>query len=150
MPYIEEGGLVPKIPCLKSFLIPEGQLTNEDVMAQLKEMKRPADLKAEKEKSEKSLQKIMNPATIRAQAQKMAEMQRNLIPSSGIEGSRGRVIKEPESGIFYYHGNFDLVFQREEEFHLASTTAQLIRLQGAIQRGTPEAEEMFKKMKLTM
>nr|GFD39765.1 hypothetical protein [Tanacetum cinerariifolium] len=44
----------------------------EDVMAQLKEMKRLADLKVEKEKSEKYLKKILNPATIRAQTQKMA------------------------------------------------------------------------------
>ncbi|GJX91963.1 hypothetical protein Tco_0345289 [Tanacetum coccineum] len=73
MPYIEENGLVLKIPSLKSFVIPEGQLTNEDVMAQVKEMKRVDDLKAEKKKSEKFLQKILNPATIRAQAQKMAE-----------------------------------------------------------------------------
>ncbi|GKC05894.1 hypothetical protein Tco_0997504 [Tanacetum coccineum] len=182
----------------------KGQLTQEDVMAQLKEMKRLADLKVEKEKSEKSLQKIMNHATIRAQAQKMAEseakrkkmlddynhqishrvdqlpitkisykwvltqtkalgvlpspelstfgisaddrkrkrsleilqevfmkenivvngMQRNLIPPPCIEGSRGRVIREPESGIFYYNG--------------------------AIQRGTPEVEEMFKKLELTI
>ncbi|GJY77097.1 hypothetical protein Tco_0482213 [Tanacetum coccineum] len=72
MPFMEEGGLIPKITSLKSFVIPEGKLTNEDVMAQVKEMKRLANLKAEKEKSEKSLQKIMNPATIRAQAQKMA------------------------------------------------------------------------------
>ncbi|GKD93901.1 hypothetical protein Tco_1373738 [Tanacetum coccineum] len=39
MPFMEEGGLVPKIPSFKSFVIPEGELTNEDVMAQLKEMK---------------------------------------------------------------------------------------------------------------
>ncbi|GKA14807.1 hypothetical protein Tco_0694453 [Tanacetum coccineum] len=45
----------------------------EDVMAQLKEMKILADLKAEKEKSEKSWKKILNPATIKAQTQKMAE-----------------------------------------------------------------------------
>ncbi|GJU09760.1 hypothetical protein Tco_1132156 [Tanacetum coccineum] len=37
----------------------------------------------------------------------------------------------------------------EEEFHLA-ITAQLIRTQSAIQRGTLEAKEMFKKMKLTI
>ncbi|GJX13790.1 hypothetical protein Tco_0205548 [Tanacetum coccineum] len=43
--------------------------------------------------------------------------------------------------------NYDLAFQKEEEFHVA-TTAQLIRLQNAIQRGTPEAEEMFKKLDL--
>nr|GEW73355.1 hypothetical protein [Tanacetum cinerariifolium] len=133
-----------QIPSFKSFVILEGKLTNEDVMALVKEMKRLADLKAEKEKSEKSLQKIMNPATIRAQAQKMAE---NLIPPPCIKGSRGRVIREPKSRIFYYNGNFDLVFQREEEFHLA-TTVELIRLHGAIQRGTLEVEEMFKKMKL--
>ncbi|GJT43495.1 hypothetical protein Tco_0952210 [Tanacetum coccineum] len=73
MLFIEEGGSIPKILSFKSFLIPEGQLTQEDVMAQLKEMKRLADLKAEKETSEKSLQKIMNHATIRAWAKKMAD-----------------------------------------------------------------------------
>nr|GEU37329.1 hypothetical protein [Tanacetum cinerariifolium] len=73
MPYMEKAGLVSKIPCLKSFVIPEGKLTNKDIMAQVKEMKRLADLKAEKEKSEKSLQKTINPATIMAQAQKMVE-----------------------------------------------------------------------------
>ncbi|GJT96985.1 hypothetical protein Tco_1092503 [Tanacetum coccineum] len=39
MPFMEEGGSVPKIPSFKSFVIPEGELTNEDVMVQLKEMK---------------------------------------------------------------------------------------------------------------
>ncbi|GKD28360.1 hypothetical protein Tco_1239138 [Tanacetum coccineum] len=73
MPFLEEEGSAPKIPNFKSFVIPEGQLTQEDVMAHLKEMKRLADLKVEKEKSEKSLKKILNPATIRARTQKMAE-----------------------------------------------------------------------------
>ncbi|GKF70350.1 hypothetical protein Tco_0203407, partial [Tanacetum coccineum] len=41
-------------------------LSREKVMAQLKEMKRLADLKAEKKKSEKFLKKILNPTTIRA------------------------------------------------------------------------------------
>ncbi|GJV52316.1 retrovirus-related pol polyprotein from transposon TNT 1-94 [Tanacetum coccineum] len=66
MPFLEEGGSAPKIPIFKSFVIPEGQLTLEDIMAQLKEMKRLVDLKVEKEKSKKSLKKILNPATIRA------------------------------------------------------------------------------------
>ncbi|GJU55334.1 hypothetical protein Tco_1229048 [Tanacetum coccineum] len=73
MPFMEEGGSAPKISSLKSFVIPEEPLSQEKVMAQLKEMKRLADLKAEKEKSEKFLKKILNPATIRAQTQKMAE-----------------------------------------------------------------------------
>ncbi|GKE34846.1 hypothetical protein Tco_1454168 [Tanacetum coccineum] len=41
------------------------------------------------------------------------------------------------------------VFQRENEFHLA-TTVQLIRQQSAIQRGTLEAEEMLKKLEYTI
>ncbi|GJU64091.1 putative reverse transcriptase domain-containing protein [Tanacetum coccineum] len=73
MPFIEEGGSVTKMPNFMPFSTPDGQMTNDDVMAQLKEIKRLADLKAEKEKFEKSLKKILNPATIKAQAQKMAE-----------------------------------------------------------------------------
>ncbi|GJX42248.1 hypothetical protein Tco_0257238 [Tanacetum coccineum] len=76
-------------------------------------------------------------------------MHRNLVPPPGVEGPRGLVIREPESGIFFYNGNFNLVFQREEEFHLA-TIVQLIRTQSAIQRDTLEAEEMFKKLELTI
>nr|GEW47334.1 hypothetical protein [Tanacetum cinerariifolium] len=76
-------------------------------------------------------------------------MHRNLVPPLGIEGRQGLVIREPESGIFFYNRNWDLVFQREEEFHLA-TTSLLIRLERSIQRGTPEAEEMFRKLELTI
>ncbi|GJX17157.1 hypothetical protein Tco_0217989 [Tanacetum coccineum] len=72
-----------------------------------------------------------------------------LVPPPGFEGRKGLVIKEPESGIFFYNGNFDLVFQREEVFHLATTT-QLIRLHNSIQRGSPKAEEMFAKLVLTI
>ncbi|GKC55087.1 hypothetical protein Tco_1077832 [Tanacetum coccineum] len=214
MSFMEEGGSVPKIPSFKSFVIPKGQLTNEDVMAQVKEMKRLADLKAEKEKSEKlktlgfsewlevhalaskskGKSNDLLPQSLKAkfewvltQARKLGVlplpelstfgisvddkkrkrsleilqevfvkenivvdgMHWNIIPPLGVEGIKGLVIKVPESGIFYYNGNFDLAFQREEEFHLA-TTAQLIRLHDAIQRGTLEAEEMFKKIGLTI
>ncbi|GKD02466.1 hypothetical protein Tco_1177440 [Tanacetum coccineum] len=45
MPFIEEGGSVPKMPNLKSFVLPEGTLSQEKFMDQLKEMKRLADLK---------------------------------------------------------------------------------------------------------
>nr|GEW85662.1 hypothetical protein [Tanacetum cinerariifolium] len=52
----------------------EGLLSQEDVMSHLKEMKRLADLKAKKEKSEESLKKLLkNSAIIRAQKQKMVE-----------------------------------------------------------------------------
>ncbi|GJQ98090.1 hypothetical protein Tco_0009229 [Tanacetum coccineum] len=66
MPFMEEGGSAPKILSLKSFVVIKEPLSQEKVMAQLKEMKRLADLKAKKEKSEKFLKKILNPATIRA------------------------------------------------------------------------------------
>ncbi|GKD56258.1 hypothetical protein Tco_1289645, partial [Tanacetum coccineum] len=73
MPYIKEGGSVPKMPKLKSFITSDGQLTPEDIIAQVKEMKRLADLKAENEKLEESLKRIMNPVNIKAQAQKIGE-----------------------------------------------------------------------------
>ncbi|GKE31093.1 hypothetical protein Tco_1450415 [Tanacetum coccineum] len=76
---------------------------------------------------------------------KVDGMYRNLISPQVFLGSKGLVITEPELGIFFLNGNFDLVFQREEEFHLA-TTAQLIRLQNGIQRVTPEAEDMYMKL----
>ncbi|GKE08438.1 hypothetical protein Tco_1411989, partial [Tanacetum coccineum] len=50
----ERRGSAPKISSLKSFVIPKEPLSQEKLMAQLKEMKRLTDLKAEKEKSEKA------------------------------------------------------------------------------------------------
>nr|GEV22983.1 RNA-directed DNA polymerase, eukaryota [Tanacetum cinerariifolium] len=61
----------------------------------------------------------------------MDRIHRNLVPPLGILPLEGLVISEPESRIFYYNGNFDLVFQRESEFHLA-TPPQLIRIHNAI------------------
>ncbi|GJW62638.1 retrovirus-related pol polyprotein from transposon TNT 1-94 [Tanacetum coccineum] len=72
-------------------------------------------------------------------------MHRNLVPTSGVVASEGLVIKEPKSGIFFYNSNFDLVFQREEEFHLA-TTPRLIRIQNAIRRNSSEAKEIYNKL----
>nr|GEZ56252.1 retrovirus-related Pol polyprotein from transposon TNT 1-94 [Tanacetum cinerariifolium] len=71
---------------------------------------------------------------------------KNIAPPPSVEGRRGLVIHEQ---FFYYNGNFDLVFQRESEFHLA-TTVQLVRLQNVIIRDTSEAEEMYKLMELEM
>nr|GEW27411.1 hypothetical protein [Tanacetum cinerariifolium] len=250
------------MPKLKSSITPDGQLTQDDIIAQVKEMKRPADLKAKKEKSKEYLKRIMNPINIKAHAQKITEyeakrtkmlseyndyinhkvdelpitkinyrvnsfkeatititrandplnvtvhersrlktigfsewleakalgippphklstfgvsiddkkrkrslviqnevfvnkdivvggMHRNQVPPPGVEGRKGLVNREPESRIFFYNGNFDLVFQREEEFHLA-TTSQLIRLHKSFQMGSPEAEEIFAKLEMTI
>ncbi|GJV77156.1 hypothetical protein Tco_1508740 [Tanacetum coccineum] len=73
MPIMEEGGSVPKIPNLKSFILSEGTLSQEKFMAQLKEMKRMADLKEQKKKSDEELKKLLNPATFKAQALKWEE-----------------------------------------------------------------------------
>ncbi|GKB07765.1 hypothetical protein Tco_0836049 [Tanacetum coccineum] len=70
MPFIEEGGSVPKMPNLKSFVFLEGTLSQEKFMAQLKEMKRLVDLKEQEKKSEEELKKLLNPATLNAQALK--------------------------------------------------------------------------------
>ncbi|GKA99323.1 hypothetical protein Tco_0827260 [Tanacetum coccineum] len=256
IPFIEEEGSEPKMSCLKSFVTPYGILSKEDFITQLKEMKRLADLKAEKEKSQKSLMKILNRATIKAQTNKIVEHEanrvkmmkeynncingrvdelpitkisyrdsssheasmritrgndplnimvyekfrlnilgfsewleiqalasksksklndqllknlrakfkwvvtqakglgispplelRNLAPPPGVKGRRGLVIRDPVAGIFYNIGNFELVFQRQSEFHLA-TIVQLVRLQNAILGDTLEEEEMYKLMEL--
>ncbi|GKC98451.1 hypothetical protein Tco_1168726 [Tanacetum coccineum] len=59
IPYIEEGGSDPNMLKMKSLVTPEGVLSQEELMAQLKEMKRLADLKDEKEESEKALMKLI-------------------------------------------------------------------------------------------
>nr|GEV38925.1 retrovirus-related Pol polyprotein from transposon TNT 1-94 [Tanacetum cinerariifolium] len=239
MPYMEEGWSKPKMINLKSFITLECLLNSEDVMAQVKVMKRLADLKAKKEnyRVNSSLEASMritrgnDPLNVmvyekfrlktvgfsewlkiqaltskvksksndlllqslwakftwilsqakglgippppelanfrvsdeykkRKRTENLKEvfvkedvvvdgMHMNLAHPPGIEGRRGPVIREPDACIFYYNGNFDLVFQKESKFHLA-TTPQLIRLQSAIIRGTLEAEEMYKLTKLTI
>nr|GEZ39566.1 hypothetical protein [Tanacetum cinerariifolium] len=57
IPYLEEGGSNPTMLNPKSFVLQEGHLTIEDILAQAKEMKRLPNLKVEKEKSEESLKK---------------------------------------------------------------------------------------------
>ncbi|GKE04208.1 hypothetical protein Tco_1396226 [Tanacetum coccineum] len=70
---------------------------------------------------------------------------RNLTPPASVVGSEGLVINEPESRIFYYNRNFDLVFQRQAKFHLA-TTPQLIRTQNLIRKNSAAAKDMYNKL----
>nr|GEU97437.1 hypothetical protein [Tanacetum cinerariifolium] len=79
-----ERRICAKMPKLKSFIALDEQLTQEDIIAQVKEMKRLADLKAKKDKSEESLKRIMNLTNIKAQAQKIAE----------YEAKRAKMLKE--------------------------------------------------------
>nr|GEW25589.1 hypothetical protein [Tanacetum cinerariifolium] len=189
MPFIEGGGSEPKITSLRPFITLNVQMTNEEIIAQVKEMKRLADLQAEEEKAEKrpiikinyrfdsvskdatmriekdnqplSLVVLKNLAKfewIKTQARKLSlppppelsafrlsaakkkrkrtselikevfvkedimmdGMYRNLIPPQGVVGSRGLVITDAKSRIFFYNG------------------------------GTPKTEEMFKKLDLTI
>nr|GEW50485.1 retrovirus-related Pol polyprotein from transposon TNT 1-94 [Tanacetum cinerariifolium] len=67
VPFMDEGGSNPKMPSLKPFMNIEGVSTQEEFIKQLTEIKRLADLRAQEEESEKALNKLLNPATIKAQ-----------------------------------------------------------------------------------
>ncbi|GJV97296.1 hypothetical protein Tco_1548873 [Tanacetum coccineum] len=249
LPYMEEGGSAPNLTNLHQFrTVGEGPLTLEEAKLQMQEIKRLADLKAQKEKSEKKLRRltldyrvnnVSKEATMRItrinqplnlkiydkfilkmprfsewielhalasirqsvsndqllknlkakfqwvetiagklgiapspqltafelpptekKRKRITEliqemfvkekvmvdgMYRNLVPPARVVGSARLVINEPESGIFVYNRSFDLVFQKENKFHLA-TTAQLIRIQNAIKIDLLIAKEMYDKM----
>ncbi|GJU63058.1 hypothetical protein Tco_1244893 [Tanacetum coccineum] len=68
---VQEGGSNPK--ALTPFSTPEGPLSQEEFDKQIKELKRISDLKAGKEKSKQELRKLLNPATLKAQAQKWTD-----------------------------------------------------------------------------
>ncbi|GKA42454.1 hypothetical protein Tco_0735114, partial [Tanacetum coccineum] len=68
--YQEEGGYIPKMPKLKSFITPERTLSQEEFNNQIKELKRISDMKAQKDKSEQELRNMFNQATLNAQAKK--------------------------------------------------------------------------------
>ncbi|GKD74726.1 hypothetical protein Tco_1333008, partial [Tanacetum coccineum] len=71
--YQEEGGSIPKMSKLKSFITLEGTLSLEELNNQIKERKRISDLKAQKNKFEQELRKMFNQATLKAQAKKWSE-----------------------------------------------------------------------------
>nr|GEV33241.1 hypothetical protein [Tanacetum cinerariifolium] len=71
--YQEEGGYIPKMPKIKSFITLEGTLSQEEYINQIKKIKRLSDLKAKKEKSEQELRKMFNQATLKARAEKLTE-----------------------------------------------------------------------------
>ncbi|GKD47026.1 hypothetical protein Tco_1271671 [Tanacetum coccineum] len=271
MPLMDQGGSTLSLSILNQFRAArEGQMTIEEAKAQMKEIKRLAELKAEKEKFEKRLKKVMTPDELRAQAEGLARyeakrakkleeynhcisfradpspitkisyqinnstkeasmriirnnqplnltvydrfvlkmlgfsewlelhdlasrvviqagklgisplhqlsafglstsdkkrkksfeilkevfvkedivvdgMHRNLVPRLGVVASGGLAIREPASVIFFYNGNFDMIFQREEEYHLA-TNHQLIRIQNVIKKNSVAAKGMFNKL----
>ncbi|GKA77114.1 hypothetical protein Tco_0783575 [Tanacetum coccineum] len=59
--------------------------------------------------------------------------------------TKGLVIKEPELGIFYMNWNMDVVFQKENEFHL-TPTVELIRIQNQIKVNSEITSEMYRSM----
>nr|GEZ63429.1 hypothetical protein [Tanacetum cinerariifolium] len=54
------------------------------------------------------------------------EMDRNIIPPSGIMPIQGLVINEPDSGIFLMNGNTDIGFQRENVFKSKTLSRKLL------------------------
>nr|GEU46900.1 hypothetical protein [Tanacetum cinerariifolium] len=71
--YQEEGGYIPKMPKVKSFITLEKTLSQEEFSNKIEELKWINDLKAQKDKSEQELRKMLNQATLKAQAQKWTE-----------------------------------------------------------------------------
>ncbi|GKA26734.1 hypothetical protein Tco_0712843 [Tanacetum coccineum] len=68
MPFMDEGGLAPKMPNLQQFgTSTENQITIKDVKAQMEEIKRLTALKHEKEEYEKRL-KVLTPKELEVQA----------------------------------------------------------------------------------
>ena len=74
VPFLEESGSAPKASSFKSFVTPGEEFSQDDIIAQAKEIQRLADLKAENEKNEEALQRLLkNKASFEAQKVKMAE-----------------------------------------------------------------------------
>ncbi|GJT44016.1 kinase-like domain, phloem protein 2-like protein [Tanacetum coccineum] len=84
IPFLEESGSSLKILDLNLFSSDGGQMTIEKAKAQMEELRRIELLKAEKEKSERELLKMLNPTTIKAQTLKLAE----------YEAKRSKMIRE--------------------------------------------------------
>ncbi|GJW80190.1 hypothetical protein Tco_0873012 [Tanacetum coccineum] len=71
VPFLEESGSAPKASSFKSFVTPGDKLFQDDIIAQAKEIKRLADLKAENERNKEALQRLLkNKASIQAQKEK--------------------------------------------------------------------------------
>ncbi|GJR64792.1 hypothetical protein Tco_0010857 [Tanacetum coccineum] len=54
-------------------------------------------------------------------------MNKNLIPPLGVEGRKGLVIREPESGAFFYDGNFDMTSAGTEGLAECKASASNLR-----------------------
>nr|GEV54943.1 retrovirus-related Pol polyprotein from transposon TNT 1-94 [Tanacetum cinerariifolium] len=65
IPFMEQGGSVLKMPKLKSFITPEGNLFQEEFYNQIKEMKRLATLKEQEKKLEEELKELLNQLPLR-------------------------------------------------------------------------------------
>nr|GEV02617.1 copia protein [Tanacetum cinerariifolium] len=165
IPLLEESGSSLKNSKLKLFSSNGGQMTIKKAKAQIEELRKIKLLKAEKEKSDKELRtkevtlritRDNDPTTLTVYEKFGLKMlgltdgiEVHALASKGVIGSLGLVITEPEAGFFYYNRNFDLVFQREHEFHLASTT-QLIKQLKHIKRDTLEVQQMVKKLQFAI
>nr|GEW41751.1 hypothetical protein [Tanacetum cinerariifolium] len=141
----------------------------KEIMPFMKEgaygMKRLSDLKAEKEKSEKSLQKIMNPSTVRARLRAKFEWVLTQAKKLGVppppelstfrisvdDGKRKRSLEILQE--VFVKENIVVGGMHRNLIHpsgVEASTPQLVRLHNGILRGTPEVEEIFKKLELTI
>ncbi|GJV38099.1 hypothetical protein Tco_1410576 [Tanacetum coccineum] len=94
MPLLEQGGSAPKILNFHQFSAAgEGHLTIKEARAQMEEIKRLADLKAKKEKSEKRL-KVLTTEELKAETAELA----------AYEAKRAKMLKEYNHCISFRDG----------------------------------------------
>nr|GEU65803.1 retrovirus-related Pol polyprotein from transposon TNT 1-94 [Tanacetum cinerariifolium] len=137
MPFMEEGGLVPKMPKTKSFTTSAQKWTKHEIKKakMMKEYKHQISFRADQLPITK-ISYVANPNNKTTIKITRGDNPLNRVEpdsSLGVMPIEGLVINEPVSGIFFMNRNTDVDFQREEEFHLA-TIVQLIRIQKLIQR----------------
>ncbi|GKD70535.1 hypothetical protein Tco_1324625 [Tanacetum coccineum] len=173
--YQEEGGSIPEMPKIKSFITPEGTLSQEKFNNQIKELKRISDLKVQKDKSKQELRKIADPLPItkisyvvNTNKEETMNITRgdnplNLVVhpnfrlkslgfSEWLEAKKLGLPLRPALATFGMTtkekdtvSQRSLFFQRESEFHL-TPTVQLIRIQNQIKVDSEIVDEMFRKM----
>ncbi|GJR56177.1 hypothetical protein Tco_1406698 [Tanacetum coccineum] len=171
MPILEQGGSIPKLLNLHQFSAArEGPLTIKEAKAQMEEIKRLAELKADKEKTEKRLKKLMTLDELRAHVEGTAT----------YEAKRARMLEEYNH--CFIHGsnvkiksNDQLLKNLKEKFQWVATQAKKLRIspppeltrielpsaekktnlkkgkiQNVIKKNSAEAKEMYNKLNIVI
>ncbi|GJT30246.1 hypothetical protein Tco_0910521 [Tanacetum coccineum] len=144
IPFMEEGRSKHKMPNLRPFSTPDGQMTNEDVMAQAYKI---AEYKA---KRAKMIDEYNHQITHRAdQLSNHKDQLESILPRKQLCGSPENKSKSNDILLQNLRAKFQWVLTQSKKLGVPPPT-EVSTFENAIQRGTPEAEELFKKLKVTI